>query len=274
MTVEQINGEGKVLYLHHDQQGSTRMLSGPTGTVEGTTTYDAYGNKTGSTGSSTAPLEYDAQYTSSDTGLIYMRARTYDPATAQFLSVDPLVAETGAPYGYAGDSPPNLIDPTGLLFGIPGTPSTEEFVDNVAENAEKVGTRLVGFTNGFTQPFFGGTAALGFGSLVNTCSAEYRLANEIGGYTIAAEGAASAIYGAVYGAGEAGYAAATKTDVGNSLFGRVYRGIGTGPAESDAVTGTLNTGTIRVGLGWRGDAQAGENIFRVGAGESHFGFFH
>lgn len=29
------------------------------------------------------------QYTSTDTGLIYFRARVYDPATAQFLSNDP-----------------------------------------------------------------------------------------------------------------------------------------------------------------------------------------
>lgn len=60
------------------------------------------------------------QYTSSDTGLIYMRARTYDPATAQFLSVDPLEKLTGAPYSYAQDSPLNLYDPTGLS-GIFGT---------------------------------------------------------------------------------------------------------------------------------------------------------
>lgn len=168
----------------------------------------------------------------------------------------------------------NFADPTGLLFDIPGTPSTEEFFENVVENSEKVGTRLVGFVNGFTQPVFGGTAALGLGNLVNTCSAEYQLAHEIGGYTLDAEGAASVVYGVVYGAGEAGYASATKTDIGNSLFGRVYRGIGTGPAGSDAVTGSLNTGTIRVGLGWRGDAQAGQNIFRIGIGESHFDFFH
>lgn len=41
--------------------------------------------------------DYDAQYTSPDTGLIYLRARTYDPATAQFLSVDPEVGRTQAP---------------------------------------------------------------------------------------------------------------------------------------------------------------------------------
>jgi hypothetical protein len=36
-----------VLYLHHDQQGSTRLLTGSTGKTEATFTYDAYGNKTG-----------------------------------------------------------------------------------------------------------------------------------------------------------------------------------------------------------------------------------
>jgi hypothetical protein len=39
MTVEQINSAGKALYLHHDQQGSTRMLTGSTGKSEATMTY-------------------------------------------------------------------------------------------------------------------------------------------------------------------------------------------------------------------------------------------
>ena len=114
--VEQVSSGGMVTYLHHDQQGSTRLLTGSTGTVTGSTTFDAYGNKTGSTGSSTTPLGYDAQYTSSDTGLIYLRARTYDPATAQFLSSDPLKAITGEPYAYAGDNPLNASDRSGLDF--------------------------------------------------------------------------------------------------------------------------------------------------------------
>src|ERR1700691_5282899 len=112
---EQINNStGTVSYLHHDQQGSTRLLTGSTGKVEGKCSYSAYGTPT-CEGSATAPLGYDGQYTSSDTGLIYMRARVYEPATAQFLSVDPLVKLTGAPYNYAGDNPINEGDPTGLL---------------------------------------------------------------------------------------------------------------------------------------------------------------
>jgi RHS repeat-associated protein len=115
MTVEQISSAGTVTYLHHDQQGSTRLLTGSTGTFTGSTTFDAYGNKTGSTGTSTTPLGYDSQYTSSDTGLIYLRARTYDPSTAQFMSVDPMHEWTREPYIYVGDNPLNHGDPFGLF---------------------------------------------------------------------------------------------------------------------------------------------------------------
>jgi RHS repeat-associated protein len=115
LPVEQINAStGTVLYLHHDQAGSTRLITGSTGTVEGAYTYDAYGNQTGHTGSATTPLGYDGEYTNSDTGLIYLRNRVYDPATAQFLTVDPLATITRTPYNYAGANPINNIDPTGL----------------------------------------------------------------------------------------------------------------------------------------------------------------
>ncbi len=140
LPVEQVSSGGTVTYLHHDQQGSTRLLTGSTGTVTGKCTYGAYGAPT-CEGTTTTPLGYDAQYTSSDTGLVYMRARVYDPATAQFMSVDPLADMTRLPYAYAADNPLNLNDPSGLIFGIPGTPSWSQ-----------VGTRLVGFWDGFTRP--------------------------------------------------------------------------------------------------------------------------
>jgi RHS repeat-associated protein len=40
--------------------------------------------------------------------------RYYDPSTAQFLSIDPDVAETGQPYAYTADDPLNSTDPLGL----------------------------------------------------------------------------------------------------------------------------------------------------------------
>jgi RHS repeat-associated protein len=115
MPIEQINNtNGQVLYLHHDQAGSTRLITGSTGKTEATFTYSPYGELTGHTGTATTPLGFDDQYTSTDTGLIYLRNRVYDPSTAQFLTVDPLVSRTLAPYSYAGDDPVNEQDRTGL----------------------------------------------------------------------------------------------------------------------------------------------------------------
>ena len=48
-------------------------------------------------------------------GLYYLRARYYDPATGQFISRDPMVSTTREPYAYVGDNPLNATDPTGLL---------------------------------------------------------------------------------------------------------------------------------------------------------------
>jgi RHS repeat-associated protein len=118
MSIEQINNtSGAVLYLHHDQAGSTRLLTGWTGTVTGKCTYNAYGTPT-CEGAATTPLGFNGQYTSSDTGLVYLRNRVYDPATAQFLSVDPLVGRTHAPYNYAGDNPSMRLTRQGLGIGL------------------------------------------------------------------------------------------------------------------------------------------------------------
>lgn len=116
MPFEQISGEGIVQYLHHDQQGSTRMITSATGSAEGTVTYDAYGNALGRTGSATSPLGYDGQYTDSDTGLIYLRARYYDPVTGQFISIDPDIKDTSEAYTYAGSNPLSREDPSGMAF--------------------------------------------------------------------------------------------------------------------------------------------------------------
>lgn len=111
--IEQIKGTTETFYLHHDQQSSTRLLTNSEGKNVGAYTYTAYGKTEEHTGSVTTPLGYDAQYTNTDTGLIYLRARVYDPSTAQFLTVDPALATTGEPYSYAGDDPLSRADPTG-----------------------------------------------------------------------------------------------------------------------------------------------------------------
>ena len=47
----------------------------------------------------------------------YLRARYYDPSTAQFLTRDPLTSMTRQPYTYVQDNPLNGTDPSGLDCG-------------------------------------------------------------------------------------------------------------------------------------------------------------
>jgi RHS repeat-associated protein len=117
---EQIASETPT-YLHHDQQGSTRLLTNSEGKATGRYTYTPYGAVEEHTESATTPLGYNGQYRSDDTGLIYLRMRVYDPVTAQFLSVDPLLSKTGEAYVYAGDDPVNRGDPSGEEWSWTGT---------------------------------------------------------------------------------------------------------------------------------------------------------
>jgi RHS repeat-associated protein len=118
LPVEQISSE-TATYYHHDQLGSTRMLTNSSGSSTGKFTYGPYGALTGSSGTQTTPLGFAGQYTNAQSGLQYLRARAYDPATQQFVSTDPLASSAptaggeGSPYGYANENPLQYVDPAG-----------------------------------------------------------------------------------------------------------------------------------------------------------------
>lgn len=113
--LEQLDSAGNATWHHHDQYGSTRALTNSTGAVVATFTYDPYGGLVASTGTMTTPLGWGGQYRDPESGLLYLRARYYDPSTSQFLSQDPLVVVSGSAYGYGDNDPLNTTDPTGLL---------------------------------------------------------------------------------------------------------------------------------------------------------------
>ena len=101
-------------YLHGDLLGSPRLISNATGAVTGATTYDPYGNRTAHTGTSDTAIGYSGNWADASTGLVYLRARDYDPATGQFLTVDPALNLTHQPYAYTGNNPLLATDPLGL----------------------------------------------------------------------------------------------------------------------------------------------------------------
>jgi RHS repeat-associated protein len=58
---------------------------------------------------------YASQASEGATGLLYMGARHYDPATGRFLQPDPLGVAVDELYAYASNNPINSWDPTGLM---------------------------------------------------------------------------------------------------------------------------------------------------------------
>ena len=94
--LSQITGT-TVNWYHHDQLGSTRLVTDQTGATVGTYAYDPYGALATSTGSFDPILDFAGQYTDDETGFQYLRARHYDPETGQFLTRDPLVHVTQEP---------------------------------------------------------------------------------------------------------------------------------------------------------------------------------
>ena len=108
--VEQIvTSSSTASYLVSDPTGLRYQFTAAGG-ITGSNAYNPYGKCTSCT--ATTPFGFEDGYTDPN-GLVYLVHRYYDPTTAQFLSVDPLVAHTGQPFSYANDDPVNLSDPSG-----------------------------------------------------------------------------------------------------------------------------------------------------------------
>ncbi len=119
---------GQSAYLATDLGGSVRLATNGAGQVIGAGAYDAWGTARPTTPDSggqtmlaglqgVTPFGYAGQYRDAGPGTYNMRAREYDPTQGRFLSVDPLVDQTGQPYAYANNNPLSNSDPSGLSSG-------------------------------------------------------------------------------------------------------------------------------------------------------------
>lgn len=94
-------------------------LTQPDGSVQARYQYDAWGNKRNEVGSSFNRFSFTGYEEDTETGLLYAKARFYDPESGRFLSHDPLEGEIDTPpslhrYLYVFANPTVFIDPTGL----------------------------------------------------------------------------------------------------------------------------------------------------------------
>jgi RHS repeat-associated protein len=128
-------------YLISDTTGVREQVSS-TGSLTGPMTYDSYGNRCSSCSISTS-FGFEGGYTDA-TGLVYLVHRYYDPATEQFLSVDPAVSLTGQPYEYAGDNPTNVVDPLGLWGWNPFSDVAQAWNDTGGKVVHAVATHTIG----------------------------------------------------------------------------------------------------------------------------------
>jgi RHS repeat-associated protein len=87
-------------------------------------TWDVWGQNTSTASDGTEVLGWKGLPTSTGSGLVYMRARWYDPALGRFLSEDPIGLSGGLnQYAFAGDDPVNASDPSGaVVTDAQGTP--------------------------------------------------------------------------------------------------------------------------------------------------------
>jgi RHS repeat-associated protein/uncharacterized repeat protein (TIGR02059 family) len=159
--IEQVDlSSGTITYLVSDRLGSVRGTVNASGTLTNNTSYDAWGNPQTSGGlNSNTRFGYAGSYTDA-TGLTYNIRRYYDPQTGQFISVDPAVDQTEAPYAYVNGDPVNTTDPLGLGCGLlsPG-----DCLD-AAANAFLGGTTAVGnaiANSPIAQPFLSATTDIG-----------------------------------------------------------------------------------------------------------------
>lgn len=102
-----------VSYYLTDHLGSTAGLTNATGTLIEQTSYDSFGN---SSGSSYTRYTYTGRERDPDTGIMYYRARWYDPQVGRFISEDPIGFHGGDVnlYGYVWQNPLSFRDPRGL----------------------------------------------------------------------------------------------------------------------------------------------------------------
>ena len=101
-----------------DSLGSTRILTGSNGAITDTFDYTALGDLLGHVGPSSVPHRYAGEQSDPESGLIYLRARYYDPRSGVFVSRDSREGTPGYPlslnrYVYADGNPVNRTDPSG-----------------------------------------------------------------------------------------------------------------------------------------------------------------
>ncbi|MDF3981642.1 RHS repeat-associated core domain-containing protein [Luteibacter sp. PPL201] len=141
----------KVIYYYTDPQGTILATGDESGNVTSRSDYDPYGLQI--QGEPLPGPGYTGHVSDTDSGLIYMQARYYDPALGRFLTPDSDKARSGQllnfnRYAYASNNPVANIDPDGRQsvpgYYISGTNFRDPVARDFAFNAFVPGYAIYG----------------------------------------------------------------------------------------------------------------------------------
>jgi RHS repeat-associated protein len=164
------------LYYHYDSRGSTVALTDATGNITDRMEYTAYGMLTYRFGTNDTPFLYNGRYgvQTDPNGLLFMRARYYNPYICRFINADPSGFGGGLNmYAFADGNPISEMDPFGLGF----------FQDNpvgvfLSGSASSVGAIGAGLYHGVVQ-----TGAVGSDMIGQTTAAAFGYGGSYQGYS-------------------------------------------------------------------------------------------
>ena len=154
--------ERRASYLHSDQLGSVRVVTGADGASDREVSYRPFGEAVEAVTDPSALPEtkgFIGERFDADAGLQYLNARYYDPKLAMFIQPDWFeVTKAGVGtnrYAYAGNDPVNAGDPGGNGFWSDLRDSVRDswgaFRDAISGNAEHINNAGQGGSYGYAH---------------------------------------------------------------------------------------------------------------------------
>jgi len=112
-----VDAAGNTSTYHYDARGSTVAITSSSGAVTDRIEYSPYGTITYRNGTTDTPFLFNGRYgvMTDPNGLLFMRARYYNPYICRFINADPSGFAGGLNmFAFANGNPVSLVDPFGL----------------------------------------------------------------------------------------------------------------------------------------------------------------
>ena len=113
------------VYPLPDALGSVRQLTDASADATLLQSYDPFGNLIQQSGPGSSGFGYTGEQEDANTGLVFLRARYYDPSTGRFISKDPFSGDIRRSqsmngWNYTESNPINYTDPSGKVPNCSG----------------------------------------------------------------------------------------------------------------------------------------------------------